>query len=77
MEQFSVKIILFLNVVAVLKNNVEMLWQRCLNVVVWLEFNVGHQRSHNIAWTLSFGHNSMLDINVDITLSECYVNVVI
>ena len=29
-----------------------MFTQHCLNIVVWSEFNVGHQRSHNVHTTL-------------------------
>ena len=48
-----------------------MLWC-CLNVVLWLNFNVGHQLSDNIAWALC----KHCDIILFSTLYQCCDNIV-
>ena len=63
------KLTLFLSVATTL-------WQHCQNGIVWLDFGVGHQSSHSVAWMLSFGWNSTLGINIHRMFTQHCLNVV-
>ena len=45
-------------------------WQACLNSIVWSDFNIVHQHSHNVVWTLDFNAGYQRSNNVTWMMCE-------